>query len=178
MNLHLTDKIWNLLLKNAFGPLNTRTTGTADQMVIPYGSARHALSSLRGKIEETRNESSMILRLSNPQDTNTGIKILSLRFNASKHLKGISITWDADGNTFSKLKSWLDQEIQAARCHRFGYDLACHYDLDNARVELIGNPLSFGMPCEVTLSCYLGHKGKMATMFSSLGKIEHAVKAA
>lgn len=172
MNLHLTDKIWGLLLKTAFGPLtcNTMDYDAADQMVIPYGSARHALRSLCGDMDETRHESGRTLTVRNPSSSNAGVRKLSLRFNASQRLDGISVTWDADGNTFGKLKSWLDQDVRTAKCHRLGYDLACHYELDNAHIELIGNPLSFGMSREVTLSCFLGPEGKMMAMFSNLGK--------
>jgi hypothetical protein len=179
MNLHLTDTIWNLLLKTAFGPLNYATAKDlpADNMVIPYASARHALSSLRGEMDEVSNESGTTLTVDEPMHAHAGIKKVALRFNASQRLDGISITWEADGSTFRNLKSWLDQEIKTAKCHRLGYDLACRYELNDARIELVGNPLGFGMSREVTLSCFLGPREKMAGMFPGLGK-RNALSAA
>jgi len=176
MHPHLTDRIWGLLLKTAFGPINCNATDgvAADQMVIPFGSARRALDRLRGDMDETADDSGMTLTVSNPMHANAGIRKLSLRFNPTRRLTGISITWDADGNTFGKLKSWLDRDVRTAGCHRLGYDLACHYELDNAHIELIGNPLGFGMSREVTLSCFLGAGGKMTAMFSNLGKTSRA----
>jgi len=180
MDPQLTDKIWNLLLKTAFGPLHCNTTDdtTADQMVIPYGSARHALRSLCGDMDETRHESGTTLTVRNPASSNTGVRKLSLRFNASHRLDGISITWAADGNTFGKVKSWLDRAVRTAKCHRLGYGLACHYELDNAHIELIGNPFSFGMSREVTLSCFLGPDGKMTARFTNLTKSRNAHRIA
>ncbi|OIQ52038.1 hypothetical protein BerOc1_00510 [Pseudodesulfovibrio hydrargyri] len=176
MNRHLTDRIWGLLLKIAFGPLNCNTTDdvAADRTVIPYGSARRALALLGGDMEESGDDSGMTLTLGNPMHANAGIRKLSLRFNPTRRLTGISITWDADGNTFGKLKSWLDRDVRTARCHRVGYDLACHYELENSHIELIGNPFSFGMSREVTLSCFLDSGGKMTALFSNLGKTSGA----
>ncbi|WP_338666599.1 hypothetical protein [Pseudodesulfovibrio methanolicus] len=179
MNLHLTDRIWNLLLKTAFGPLNYSTTNDlpANQQVIPYGPARHALNSLRGEMDEVKNESGTTLTVDEPMHTHAGIRKMVLRFNASQRLEGISITWEAGGSTFRNLKSWLDQEIKTAKCHRLGYDLACRYELNDARIELVGNPLGFGMSRKVTLSCFLGPGEKMAGMFHGLGK-KNAMNAA
>ncbi|MDD3311454.1 hypothetical protein [Pseudodesulfovibrio sp.] len=172
MNPHLTDRIWSLLLKTAFGPLNCNATDamSADRMVIPYGSARRSLALLRGDMEESADDSGTTLAVSNPMHGNAGIRKLLLRFSASRRLTGIRITWAAEGDTFGKLKSWLDRDIRTAGCRRAGYDLACHYDLDNAHIELIGNPLGFGMSREVTLSCLLGSGGQMTALFPNLGK--------
>ena len=160
MSTHCIDKIWKLLLQTAFGPCRC-TTGTdlaAEQTIVPYAAALQALATLGGEMDEIQGEYGSILTCKTAANAKGGIREIQLRFGRSKNLCGICVTWEADGCTFRALKDCLDRELGASGCRRRGFDLACSYSQPFGQIELIGNPLGFGMPRIVTLSCLLGYE--------------------